>query len=312
MTTKKAIDSIHSKLDKIALKGKDNYLEYSNYFKDLSSNGNYDNLLQCLYIYYSVDIEKPIININTFRKNTWKDVLFKTDSNINKKIKKLYDGKKVYQTGFDIWSSDPKLLTIVLSNPLSTTFSTTGLSNGISFNNVNTATQSYINMNILNDRIYKLDIQKSIWGTASSLSSNIINLQSLIGSTQSGGFLQYSSYKTEIAIDHSAQFLVTTYERAKYDELGDKTGQYRILNYKLELTKDNYLGQIIEEGIYTDESKYLLKNREYARITKTRKTFLEVIKVGSNPVIVDQDDLRLSEDNNLYNRYVIAINLLLS
>lgn len=167
-------------------------------------------------------------------------------------------------------------------------------------------------MNILNDRIYKLDIQKSIWGTASSLPPSNINLQSLIGSTQSGGFLQYSSYKTEIAIDHSAQFLVTTYERAKYDELGNKTGQYRILNYKLELTKDNYLGQIIEEGIYTDESKYLLKNREYARITKTRKTFLEVIKVGSNPVIVDQDDLRLSEDNNLYNRYVIAINLLLS
>ena len=87
MTTKKAIDSIHSKLDKIALKGKDNYLEYSNYFKDLSTNGNYDNLLQCLYIYYSVDIEKPIVSISNFKKDTWKSILFKTDSNINKKIK---------------------------------------------------------------------------------------------------------------------------------------------------------------------------------------------------------------------------------
>ena len=317
MTTRKAIDSIQKRLDKIALKGKDNYLEYSNYFKELSANGNYDNLLQCLYIYYLVDIEKPIININNFRKDTWKSILFKTDSSINKRIKKLYDSKKVYQTGFDIWSSDPNSLTVVLSNPMSTTFSSTNLSKGISFNHVNTATQSYINMDILNDRIYKLDIQKSIWATSSVtntyLPSKTTNLQSLIGVTQSGGFLPYSSYKNEMSVDHAAQFLVTTYERAKYDSLGNKTGQYRILNYKLELSKDNYLGQIIEEGIFTDEYKYLLKNREYARITKTRKIFLEVRKVGvTNPLIIDQDDLKLSEDNNLYNRYVIAINFLLS
>ena len=38
MTTTKKIDSIHSRLDKIALVGKDNYLEYSNYFNDLSKN----------------------------------------------------------------------------------------------------------------------------------------------------------------------------------------------------------------------------------------------------------------------------------
>jgi hypothetical protein len=316
MTTRKAIDSIKKRLDKIALKGKDNYLEYSNYFKELSANGNYDNLLQCLSIYYLVDIEKPIINIDTFRKNTWKDVLFKTDSNLNKRIKKLYDSKKVYQTGFDIWSSDPNSLTIELSNPLSGTFSNTNLSKGISFNYVNTATQSYVNMNILNERIYKLDIQKSIWATNSVtnyyLPSNTSNLQSLKGATQSGGFLPFTSYRTEIATDHSAQFLITTYERAKYDDLGNKTGEYKILNYKLELAKGNYLGKIIEQGIYTDEYKYLLKNKEYARITKTRKTFVEVLKVNSNPVIIDQDDLKLSEDNNLYNRYVIAINLLLS
>jgi hypothetical protein len=311
MTTKKAIDSIHSKLDKIASKGKDNYLEYSNYFKDLSANGNYDNLLQCLNVYYLVDIDKPIKSINNFRKDTWKSILFKTDSNINKRIKKLYDGKKVYQTGFDIWSSDPNSLSIVLSNPLSTTFSTTGLSKGISFNHVNTATQSFINMNILNNHIYKLDIQKSVW--VNNLPSQINTLQSLIGASQSNGFLPYNSYRTEMATDHSAQFLVTTHERARYDELGNKTGEYRILNYKLQLSKDNYLGQIIEQGIYTDEYKYLLKNKEYARITKTRKTFLEVMKVGAtHSVIIDQDDLRLSEDNNLYNRYVIAINLLLS
>jgi hypothetical protein len=68
-----------------------------------------------------------------------------------------------------------------------------------------------------------------------------------------------------------------------------------------------------------------MKNKEFARITKTRKTFLEVKKVDIEipekdtdgklmieSIIIDQDDLKLSEDNNLYNRYVIAVNLLLS
>jgi hypothetical protein len=418
MTNTRRIESIRSRLDKIALKGKDNYLEFSNYFNDLSTTGDYDNLLQCLYIHYSAKVD-DIKNYESFKKGVWKEVLFKTDSSMNKRIKKLYDKKLVYQTGFDIYSSDTNLLTVVLSNPLSSTYSTTNLSKGISFNHVNTATQSYINMNILNDRIYKLDIKKAIWdnsskeirtlsatfspgtgytpgtysnvrlqynggtywsaptgkeweyptaeivvgtgGTVSSVTlkqrgvlipdtttrfgvqtgtqsyklgtasgtgfsigiatidtlykapSNINNLQSLIGVTQSGGFLPFTSYRTEMTTDHSTQFLVTTYERARYDSLGNKTGEYRILNYELELSKDNYLGQIIEEGIYTDEYKYLIKNREYARITKTRKTFLEVKKFGATQsVIIDQDDLKLSEDNNLYNRYVIAVNLLLS
>lgn len=178
----KRIESIHTRLDKIALKGKDNYLEFSNYFNDLSNTGDYDNLLQCLYIHYSAKVD-DIKNYESFKKSIWKEILFKTDSNINKRIKKLYDKKLVYQTGFDIYSYD-----------------------------------------------------------------------------------------------------------------------------------NNYLlGQIIEEGIYTDEYKYLIKNREYARITKTRKTFLEVKKFGAtHSVIIDQDNLNLSEENNLYNRYVLAVNLLLS
>jgi hypothetical protein len=181
-STTKRIESIHSRIDKIALKGKDNYLEFSNYFNDLSTSGDYDNLLQCLYIYYNVDIEK-VQSFDSLKRNSWKQILFSTNDLISTKIKKLYDKKLVYQTGFDIYRSN-----------------------------------------------------------------------------------------------------------------------------------DNYLlGQIVEEGIYNDETKYLIKNKEYARITKTRKTFLVVKKTGATySTIINQDNLQLSEENNLYNRYVEAVNLLLS
>jgi len=301
-TNTKRIESIRSRLDKIALKGKDNYLEFSNYFNDLSTSGDYDNLLQCLYIHYSAKVD-DIKNYESFKKGVWKEVLFKTDSNMNKRIKKLYDKKLVYQTGFDIYSSDTNLSTITLSNPLSSTYSTTNLSKGISL----TYSNKVISLNRTNNRIYDVIISKAIWGTASNIPTKVQEFQRIIGLTQ-------STYKTEIPTTHDTQWLITTYERPSY----------KVLNYKLNVNKtNNYLGQIIEDGIYTDEYKYLIKNREYARITKTRKTFLEVRKVDyfdSNKgeyiylesVIIDQDNLQLSEDNNLYNRYVIAVNLLLS
>lgn len=291
-STTKRIESIHSRIDKIALKGKDNYLEFSNYFNDLSTSGDYDNLLQCLYVHYSAKVDN-IKSFESFKKSVWKTILFKTDSNMNKRIKKLYDKKLVYQTGFDIYSSDTNLSTITLSNPLSSTYSTTNLSKGISV----TYSNKVISLNRTNNHIYDVIISKAVWATASNIPTKFQEFQKIIG-------LTHSTYKTEIPTTHDTQWLITTYEKSGY----------KVLNYKLNVNKTNkYLGQIIEEGIYTDEYKYLIKNREYARITKTRKTFLEVKKFGiTQSVIINQDDLKLSEDNNLYNRYVLAVNLLLS
>ena len=292
MTTTKKIDSIHSRLDKIALKGKDNYLEFSNYFNDLSKAGDYDNLLQCLYIHYTVEVEE-IKNYESFKKGAWKSILFKTDSSMNKKIKKLYDKKLVYQNGFDIYSFDTGFMSISLSNPFSSTYSVTNFPKGISISLSN----KIISLGITNSNIYDITISKATWGTASNIPTKIQDLQKIIGVTQ-------STYKLEIPTTQDTQWLITTYEKPSYKEL----------KYKLDInTTNKYLGQIIEQGIFTDEYKYLMKNKEFARITKTRKTLLEVKKVGvAESIIIDQDDLKLSEDNNLYNRYVIAVNLLLS
>lgn len=173
------IEVIFSQIDKLASKGGVNIIEYQKYVDLLATTGDYDNLLQCLYYFYDINVDK-VITIEDIKTKTWDKILFRTENTFTKKLKKLYNEKGIYQIAFNIYNNNNALL-----------------------------------------------------------------------------------------------------------------------------------GQIKEDGVYTDETKYYIKNREYARITGTRKTFLRVIKDGVE-TIIDEDNLRISEENNLYNRYVIAVNLLLS
>ncbi len=97
----KVITKIYLQLDKIATKGSTNHLEYYKYIDDCITNGNYDNLLQCLYIYYNINIEEIIIAIDL--RKYWKDILEVTLDSLNKRLKKLYTNKKVYQLGQGIY-----------------------------------------------------------------------------------------------------------------------------------------------------------------------------------------------------------------
>lgn len=288
MISRKQIDIIFRKIDKIALKGKDSFLEYYTLVDDLSKSGDYDNLLQCLYTHYEIDINK-LPTVDSVKKNTWNKILLMTQSLMSKRIKKLYDSKQVYQTGYDIWSSDPNFISIDLSNPLTATYSAATASAGITI----TRSNNTLNLNIINNNIYDITLYKTNWTDGQP--SDLNKFQVITGITQ-------STYKLEIPTTQDTEWLISTKERPNY----------KVLNYSLLVSTNKYLGQIIEDGIYTDETKYYIKNREYARITKTRKTFLEVIKVGATQsVFITDDNLKLSEDNNLYNRYVKAVNLLL-
>lgn len=288
MISRKQIDIIFRKIDKIALKGKDSFLEYYTLVDDLSKSGDYDNLLQCLYTYYEIDINK-LPTVDSVKKNTWNKILLMTQNLMSKRIKKLYDSKQVYQTGYDIWSSDPNFISIDLSNPLTATYSAATASAGITI----TRSNNTLNLNIINNNIYDITLYKTNWTDGQP--SDLNKFQVITGITQ-------STYKLEIPTTQDTEWLISTKERPNY----------KVLNYSLSVSTNKYLGQIIEDGIYTDETKYYIKNREYARITKTRKTFLEVIKVGATQsVFITDDNLKLSEDNNLYNRYVKAVNLLL-
>lgn len=106
---RKRIDKIFTQINKIGTKGKDNTMEYYKYIDDMVIRGDYDNLLQCLYYYYDVDTQ----NFNTveeIKKKTWKEVVFRSKSAFDYKLKKLYDVRGVYQTSFNIFKDDNTFL----------------------------------------------------------------------------------------------------------------------------------------------------------------------------------------------------------
>jgi len=291
---RKKINKIYSQIDKIALKGKDNYLEYCQYIDDSIEKSDYDNLLQCLYYSYYIDIEK-LITVDDVKNKTWNQIRILTNLTLTKKIKKLYDSKNVYQTSFDIWSQDPKYFIIGLSNPLSVTYSSASASAGIDV----TRSNSTLNIDILNPKIYEIVISKTTWTGTPSIPSNIEKYQEIRGITQ-------SSYELEIPTTFDTQWLINTKERSPFREL----------NYKFNLSTNKYLGKIVEIDDYNDETKYLIKNRQFARITKTRRNYLEVSKVISyqplifdEPLILEDYDYSISDDENMYRKYVTAVNL---
>lgn len=290
-SNKKRIDKIYSQIDKIALKGKDNFLEYYQYVDDSVSKSDYDNLLQSLYYHYSIDIEK-LHTVEDVKKKTWKQIRLLTNLTLSKKIKKLYDSKKVYQTAFDIWSDDPNFIIINLSNTLSTTYSVVGTSSRISI----TRSSSNINLNVLNDKVYDISISKATWSGTPSIPSNIEIFQEITGITQ-------STYKLEIPISYDTQWLIKTKERTTLKEL----------NYNLSLSTNKYLGSIVEVDELNEETKYYIKNRQFSRIMKTRRNILEVNKIGATQSFIINDyNFGISDDENIYNKYVTAINFLIS
>ena len=107
----------------------------------------------------------------------------------------------------------------------------------------------------------------------------------------------------------SIMFYTNTSLSRMIKKLYDSKGVYQIGIEIYDNSSNLKLAEIREVTAYTDESKYLLKNKEYARITKTKRDFLEVFKSGTY-TIFDEDDIDLSEDQNLYNRYVAALNLI--
>lgn len=288
---RKKISKIYSQINKIALSGKDNFLEYCQYIDDSVTKSDYDNLLQCLYYNYNIDIEK-LETVDDVKNKTWRQIRLLTNLPLAKRIKKLYDSKKVYQISFDVWSDDPNFILINLSGPLSTTYSIVGTSSRISI----TRNNSTINLNVLSDKVYDISISKATWTGTPSTPSNIEIFQELKGVTQ-------SSYRLDIPTTYDTEWLINTKERTSLKQL----------NYSLSLSTNKYLGKIVETEYLNEETKYYIKNRMFSKIMKTRKSFLEVTKLNTTtPMILDDYNFEISDDENTYNKYVEAINFLLS
>lgn len=99
----------------------------------------------------------------------------------------------------------------------------------------------------------------------------------------------------------------------KIKKVLDTKGVYQMGFDIFRSANNQNLGKIVETEQLSDDSKYYLQNKQYARLIGTRVTYLEVTKIGAtSSVLVNNENPQSSEETNLVNRYRIAVDYLLS
>ena len=97
----------------------------------------------------------------------------------------------------------------------------------------------------------------------------------------------------------------------KLYKMYQKKGVYQI-SYNIYKESDNtLLGQIKEVEVFNQDSKYLIENQEYAKLMGQKVFYLEVI-IDSTTTYIDDYDPSINQDQNLLNRYTMALDLLLA
>lgn len=291
---RKKLEKIFNKVDKIASKGKDQFILYYEYIDELIQKGDYGAFEQMLYYFYGIDIIN-VESVQTVKQQTWDEITFQTKTSFLKKLSILYKQRGVYQDSYDIYTTDISAVSIGLSDPLSITYSTTGLTPSINLQKDG----NVINMNIYEEDIYNVQIFRSEWVNNEPTNNELI--QNINVGTQ-------SSFQTQIPLTHPREYLITTYQRGATGS----PGHYLVFNYQVNINKDSLLGQIKEIETYVQENvNYLLQNKQYARLIGESLYYLEVHKDG-NTTIVDYDNPSFSYEQNLLKRYELALDILLS
>jgi len=295
----KQIQRIYKKIDKLAVKGKDSQFEYFALVDEFIDRGDFDNFRQTLYYRYDIDTTTYFENIPRLKSKTWKAILFNTNSPIQSKIKKLFDSRKVYQQGYDIWSDAITTLSFSMSSPLSSNYSITSSTQSIVPSRIGDKVYFTIN----DPKIYSMEIIKCEWvfinGHEQPLGKSIEMFQSI------NTLATQSTYQTEISVNNGRQYLVKSYSQ-------NENIDFTKLNYKLIITKNSFLGQIKEYDIYQQNPSYFSEDAGLAKFKGLKKTFLEVTKPSATMSLYVTYDSNQKEDLNLVKRYEIALNYLLS
>ena len=154
----KKLAKINLRIEKLALKGKDNYIEYYKLVDELIQKGDYNAFEQCIYYYYGIEINDAP-DINSIKKSTWNEISFQMTTPFLKKLKLIYDKNQVYQTSYDIYSLKDDFLQIGLSNPLSPTFSNTNYNQSFILERVG----DIVYMNVVDNNLSYVSIERAEW-----------------------------------------------------------------------------------------------------------------------------------------------------
>ena len=206
----KKLAKIYLRIEKLSSKGKNNYLEFFKLVDELVEKGDYSAFEQCLFYYYGLDIIDAS-SIDSIKKSTWDEICFQTNTPFLVKLKKIYDQKKVYQVSYDIFSSDNDKIQLVLSSPLSSTFSNTGITQSFSIFRVDDA----IYMNVLNPSLYSVSLDRSVWATESGVYQPLRNeeIQQFYVGTYSGFKSPTQSISLDIPSNVVREYFISTEEK---------------------------------------------------------------------------------------------------
>ena len=72
---RKKLEKIFNRVDKLATKGRDQYIEYYKYIDELIQKGDYGAFQQMLYYFYEIDILDES-SVEDVKNGTWEDILF--------------------------------------------------------------------------------------------------------------------------------------------------------------------------------------------------------------------------------------------
>lgn len=295
---RKKLEKYYYKIDKLAVKGKEKIFDYYKLVDEFIDKGEFDSFNQTLYYYYEINTSIYNGDITKLKTKTWDAILFQTNSSFQKKLKVLYDSKNVYQQGFDIYSDSVQTMGFQISNPLSVTYSVT------------TSTQSVTPFRYndkiyftISDDIYHMELFKCEWILIDGIEQPFQKTLELFQRFRISA--SYSTYLSEMSTTHGRQYLVRTYSR-------NQNVDFTRLNYKLDVSRNSLLGQIVEIDTFSPQSNYYLQSKGFANKMGLAKTLIDVTKAGTYSVLIDTNNDSLSEESNLLNRYRIAIDYLLS
>lgn len=201
---------LNLRIEKIALKGKDYYLDYSKLIDEMVAKGEYSLFEQCVYYYYGISLSN-IQSIDSIKKSTWREICFQTNTSFLVKLKRLYDDNNVYQIGQDIYSSNKDFLQSDLSNPLSNTFSVTNYAPSFDISRVG----DIFYMNVFDENLNYVSIERAEWTLVDGVDTptNKSFLQDFFVGTSSLEKNPKLPIKIEIPTDVNRQYLIYTEER---------------------------------------------------------------------------------------------------
>ncbi len=291
--SKRRINKVFKKLDALARAGTGSELSYYSYVDEMLANSMYPDLVLCLEVKYGLDpLSYP--SLGEMKRETWGAMLEMTKDILSWRLKKLYDSKDVYQIGTSFYSGSWEASSVDLSQALSFSYSELGSESLISAQ----ALAGKVVITSATSGVYGIGIERGEWPEG-GVPARMEKLDYWLGGT---GSVPYS-LESSVPLTVGGEYRITVEKRDPYSK------QY----HRMSVKREDFLGTISEVSVdeYVSSGHYY-RNRELMEILGYSRTILEVRKSSGEVATMLGVDPSLSEEMNLYKRYVLALDFLLS